>query len=352
MAISGLGGGMIDPNIGTTIRPPSGEGAAVSRPGGQGPGIANGAVVEGLVTGQNGDGYMVRIGSQTMNARSTIPLFIGQRFRAVWDSTTQPPMLRLQASDMAVLARFSGRDQQIASALLSRGLPLSDGVMQSVRQSWMAAGADPQKLGVMTELWARGLQMSDQNIQLFTWYMGLAPEEAMRIWKKIKDRIDDRRAGSAAELLEGLRDGDDDEIAMFMKAHAMAGRPARRGLDPAMLLAPAWWPAGDDDDGSAMARVSLAYEDQGGVRVSWMNFELDGISLGLVRGDVMTNERAISANIRLRDESNIPIVEEHLHELREDLADVGLPIQHLGVSPLRDDAISNRALTVGLDMEL
>lgn len=353
MAISGLPGGMIDPNAGSILHRPIGEGQAVQRPGTQAPGIANGAVVEGLVTEQNGDAYSVRIGAQTLTARSTIPLFVGQRFRAVWDSTSQPPTLKLQSSDMAVLSRFHGRDQQVASALLSRGLPVNDDVMRSIRQSWMAAGASPDKLGVMTELWARNIQMTDQNIALFSWYMGLAPEQAMQIWRRIKDKIDSHKFSSPRELLDALKDeGDDPEVARFMKAHAMAGRPARRGLDPAMLLAPAWWPVDDDSDGASMARVSLAQEEMNGSRVSWMNFEMEGLSLGLVRGDVMTNERTLSINIRLKDESQVATVEDALPDLRRELDDIALPIQHLGVGALRDDTREDRASTVGLDMEL
>lgn len=352
MAISGLPGGAIDHSTGGIIRPPSGEVHGVSRPGQQPGGIANGSIVEGLVTGANGENYMVRIGAQLMNARSTIPLFVGQRFRAVWDSTQQPPMLRLQASDMAVISRFSGRDREVAYALLSRGLPVNDGVMQSIRQSWMASGANSERLGVMAELWARGIQMTDQNIALFSWYMGLAPDEALRIWKKIKDKMRAGGWGSAQELLESLREEDDPEVAQFMKAHAMAGKPARRGLDPAMLLAPAWWPVDDEEGGGAMARVSLAHEEEGGVRVAWMNFELEGLSLGLVRGDVMTNERALSANIRVRDEDSLPIIEDALPELREELSEIPLPLQHLGVSALRDGEIRDRARAVGLDMEI
>lgn len=351
MAISGLPGGMIDPNAGNVIRPPSGV-QQVARPGAAGQGIANGSLVEGLVTGQNGDTYMVRIGSQTMNAKSTIPLFVGQRFRAVWDSTNVPPMLRLQSSDMAVISRFSGRDQQIAYALLSRGLPVNDEVMRSVRQSWMAAGASPDKLGVMAELWARGLQMTDANIALLTWYMNLTPQQAMQIWRRIKDKMDEQRFSSPKELLEALRDGDDEELARFLKAHAMAGKPARRGLDPAMLLAPAWWPVDDGLAEGTMARVSLAKEERGGVRVAWINFELDGVSLGLIRGDVMTNERALSINIRLKNETMIPVVEDALPELREDLKDVPLDLQHIGVSALRGEEFASHAAATGLDMEI
>lgn len=356
MAVSGLPGGMIDPNAGGAIRPPVGGGQPVARPGVAQPGIANGTVVEGLVTNKEGEAYTVRIGAQTLSARSTIPLFVGQRFRAVWDSSSAPPMLRLQQSDMALLARFGGRDQPVAFALLSRGLPVGDNVLLAIRQSWMQTGADPAKLGVLAELWARNLPMNETNIALFAWYMALTPAQAMEIWKKIRDRMRTQKFSSPGDLLDAIRGDGDPDVKRFLRAHALAGKPARKGLekglDPAMLLAPAWWPVDDAGGEPAMARVSFSSEERRGRHVWWLNFELEGESLGPVRGDVMTNGHAISVNIRLRDESKVPFVEENLPALRDDLSEVALPVQHLGVAPYRQDGRFVRAGTVGLDMEI
>ncbi|MDR1943530.1 MAG: flagellar hook-length control protein FliK, partial [Synergistaceae bacterium] len=244
--IGGLQGGAVNPNTGG-IRPPVGEGQGVARPGAQQtPQIPNGAVVEGLVVGKDGEAYQVRIGAHILNARSTIPLFVGQRFRAAWDSSAAPPMLRLQQTDLAVLSRFSGRDQQIAQALLTRGLPVNDDVIWTLRQQWMQNGGNPSKLGVLAELWARGAAMTEGNVALLVWYMELSPDRAMQIWKKIKDRLHSRKFNSPRELLEALRNEGDEDVRDFLRAHALAGKPARRGLDPAMLLAPAWWPLDDD----------------------------------------------------------------------------------------------------------
>ena len=110
--IGGLSGGIVDPGV----RGTSGEGTPVSRHGTQvsGRGIAYGSLVDGLVTAKDGEMYRVKIGAQTLSARSAVILFPGQRFRALWDASTSPPTLRLQHSDTAMLARFSGRDQQVA----------------------------------------------------------------------------------------------------------------------------------------------------------------------------------------------------------------------------------------------
>jgi hypothetical protein len=347
---------MINPNNpnAATIRPPVSDGQTVARPGDQqqqGPQIQNGAVVEGLVTAKEGDAYLVRIGNQMLNARSTIPLFIGQRFRAVWDSSTAPPMLRLQQSDMAVLARFTGKDQQIATALLSRGLSVKDDVIWGLRQQWMHNGGDPSKLGVMVELWARGAAMTENNIALLSWYMELLPGNAFEIWKKIRDRLHERKYNSPKELLSAIKGDDDADVRKFLQAHALAGKPARRGLDPAMLMAPAWWPVGDEESGrSMMARVSISTEELEDRRAWWLAFEMEGDSLGPVFGAVMTNGRAMSISLRLRDESKLDFVQDNLPELRDDLSEVPLVLQYLGIGTFRQDEM-NAAARQGLDLE-
>jgi hypothetical protein len=347
--VGGLDGGAINPNTGG-IRPPVGEGQA-ARPGAQGqPQIANGATVEGLVVGKDGETYQVRIGANLMNARSTVSLFVGQRFRAVWDSTTTPPMLRLQQADMAVLARFQGRDQQIAQSLLSRGLPVNDEVIWTLRQQWMQNGGNPSSLGVLAELWARGAAMTEANAALLAWYIELSPGAAMRIWKRIQDRLHSRKFGSPRELLAALEDDGDEDVRNFLKAHALAGKPAKQGLDPAMLLAPAWWPVDGGEEEPVMAKVSFSSGKAGGRQVWWVSFEMEGSALGPILGDVMTNSKSLSVNIRLEDTSKIQTVMENLPALRDDLSEIPLALQHLGVGALlRDEPYE--AQKQGLDME-
>ena len=348
---------MIDPNSGGVIRPPVGDGHAVSRPGAARPsapqGIADGALVEGLVTNKDGETYTVRIGSHNMTARSTVALFVGQRFRAVWDASTVPPMLRLQQSDMAVLARFSGRDQQLAAALLTRGLPVDDAVMLAMRQFWMKSGGNPADLGTLAELWARGVPMTEENIVLMTWYLGLSPARAMQIWRKIRERIRAGKFGSPKALLSALKNDDDPDVQKFLKAHAFASKPARQGLDPIMLLAPSWWPTGEGDDAS-MARVAYSHEGAGDRQVWWLTFEMEGNHIGDMVGDVMTNGRALSVNLRMKEESMVDVVADRLPELREELTEVGLDLQHLSVGKFKQDGRSraDRAHAMGLDMEV
>ena len=350
--IGGLYGGAIDPGGHGTggIRPPVGDGAPLSRPGAARPGgVVDGSLVEGLVTRKDGEMYYVKIGSQTLSARSTIPLFVGQRFRAVWDASTSPPTLRLRYADMTVLARFSGRDQSVAAAFLSRGMPVNEENVAELRRLWKKFGGELPRLGALAELWARGAGMTERNVDLLVWYMGLSQEEAAKIWKKIRERVRDRKISSPKELLAALRDGDDDDAVNFLAAHALAGRSAKGGLDPASLLAPAWWPIEVGAE-PAMARVAFAREvhDERGVwRVS---FDYEGRSLGPIHGGLMANERAMSINIKLENETQVERVRRSLPDLRQELSSVPLILQYLGVGIASRDEPGEDYY--GLDMEI
>ena len=347
--IGGLGGNAINPNAGG-IRPPVGDGQP-SRPVSHGAlQLPNGTTVEGLVLGKDGDLYQVRIGMNMMNARSNIPLFVGQRFRAIWDSTVTPPLLRLQQADMAVLGRFAGRDQDIASALLSRGLPVNDETIWTLRQQWMQSGGDPSRIGVLAELWARGAAMTEANAALLAWYMELTPGAAMHIWKKIQDRLHSKKFSSPKELLEALKEDGDSDVRDFLAAHALAGKPARRGLDPAMLLAPSWWPVEDSLGEPVMAKVSFSSGQKGERQVWRVSFEMEGSFIGPVWGNVMANSKAFSVNIRLEDAAKISAVMDNLPALRDDLSDIPLALQHLGVGALaRNERLTSSQH--GLDVE-
>ncbi|MDR1580140.1 MAG: flagellar hook-length control protein FliK [Synergistaceae bacterium] len=346
--IGGLSGGVVDPGV----RGTPGEGTPVSRPGAQAPGrgIADGSLVEGLVTSKDGEMYRVKIGAQTLSARSTVVLFPGQRFRALWDASTSPPTLRLQHSDTAMLARFSGRDQQVASALFSRGMPVDEESVAELRRQWLARGGDPAKLGAMAELWARGAELTEANVALLAWYMALTPEETARIWKKIRDRLRGKKTSSPKGLLSALKDGGDAEVSRFLASHAIAGRKARDGIDPAALLAPAWWPMSQDGE-PKRAKVAFSGEHHGERRVWRCAFGFEGDSLGPVNGDVVSNGMSVSINIRLESEKSADRVRAGLDELREELAEIPLNIQYLGASVAwrgEPEADERR----GLDMEI
>ena len=350
--ISGLHGGAIGPSGQGAggIRPPVGDGAPVSRPDAARPGvIADGTLVEGLVTRKDGDLYYVRIGSHTLTARSTVSLFAGQRFRAVWDGSTSPPTLRLRHADTTMSARFSGMERNVAEAFLSRGMPLSKELVAELRRLWTKGGAEPQRLGALAELWARGARMTEHNVDLLLWYMNLSPKEAARIWRRIRDRIRGGKFSSPKELLAALSEGDDGEIADFLEAHALAGRPARGGLDPASL-APAWWPVSAGEE-SAVARVALVREIHDERRVWRLSFDYEGRSLGAVSGALVANEKAMAVNIKLEDDTRAERVRRVLPALRRELSSIPLVLQYLGAGTAsKDDEAAGGYY--GVDMEI
>jgi hypothetical protein len=249
-----------------------------------------------------------------------------------------------------MLARFSGRDQQVASALFSRGMPVDEESVAELRRQWLARGGDPAKLGAMAELWARGAELTEANVMLLAWYMALTPEETARIWKKIRARLRGKKTSSPKELLTALKNGGDAEVARFLASHAIAGRKAREGIDPAALLAPAWWPMNQDGE-TKRARVAFSGEHHGERRVWRCAFGFDGDSLGPVNGDVVSNGTSVSINIRLETERSAEIVRAGLDELRGELAEIPLHIQYLGanVTP-RDETTADERR--GLDMEI
>lgn len=99
-----------------------------------------------------------------------------------------------------------------------------------------------------------------------------------------------------------------------------------------------------------MARVSVSSGERGGRRVWWVSFEMEGNRIGPILGDVMTNGRALSVNLKLKDHAQIPYVRDNMPALRDELNEIAMPVQHLGVGEFRPDdsrGLSQRTL----DME-
>jgi hypothetical protein len=259
-------------------------------------------------------------------------------------------MLRLRYADMTVAARFTGRDQNVALTLLSRGMPVNEEIVAELRKQWMKSGGDPAKLGALAELWARGEEMNERNVDMLVWYMGLSSEDVARLWKKIRERLRSRKFGSPKELLASLQEEGDEEVKTFLAAHTLAGRPAKHGLDPASLLAHAWWPMSGDDE-HMRARVAFSCESRDERHVWRTAFDFEGRSLGPVHGDAITNGKAMSANIRLDDERHAVRVRRSLPGLRRELASIPLALQYLGVGVSAvDDGEPEEHY--GLDMEI
>ena len=169
----------------------------ITRPGLTG--IRTGMTVEGQVLAKNDDGtYLVRVDvrgvPQELRARATVNLIVGERFNAVWDASGADgvPVLRLSQGELSFLSQVPLRDRELATALLSRGLPLSSEVLAAIKDAWRKSGSQPEQLSSMIELWARDVPMTAENALLLSEYAAMNGAEATEIWDKIRKELRER----------------------------------------------------------------------------------------------------------------------------------------------------------------
>ena len=305
---------------------------ALSLPG---KGIADGALVEGSVKGEGEGGYLVRIGNQTMTARSTLPLFVGQRFQAIWDSSGNVPLLRLRPEDAALVGRFSGLDKDVASMLLAKGLPINDEVIYRLRKELRRLGGGLGSLNSMVELLARGEKLSSENVSLISWYTGLSSDEATALWKKIRKSFREStfRGEDPLDVMKKLRDGDD-EVAHFLRGHALISRPPSDGLGGSALSS-AWWPVDDDDQMSAKVSFSVTSGEEKAFHL--VNFDMEGETLGPVKGRLESDGNSLIVALEVLSDESRQLLQRELESLRSDLNNVGLPLQYVGVESSREN---------------
>ncbi len=295
------------------------------------PRIANGAVVNGLVLEAKEEGaYMVRVAGQTLLARANLPLIPGQHFRAVWDASGDIPVLRLSQAETALIGKLPPGDREIASALLSRGLPLNEQALPSLRTAWSGMGALPEQLGPLAELWARGIPLTPGNVQILAWYFSLGDGDAASLWKKIREEVRRRsgRGENPATVLKELVNGSDDRGA-FLRGHGLLSRPSRDGVDPS-LLAPALLPAGDGED-ALMARITTGSWKRPGKSFWSVSFEIEGDRLGLLSGDVETDGRNLGVVLKAEREEAFEILNARRRALRRELGDLTTALQGLAI---------------------
>ncbi len=292
--------------------------------------IADGSVVEGIVLEARDGEYLVRILGQNLRALATLPLFQGQRFRAVFDSSGDVPLLRLTEQDSALLGPLHEQDRGVATALLSRGLPIKQEVLDMIRSAWLRAGGDPDTLGSFVELWARGIPLNPEAARLITWYSGMSAQDVASAWRKIREELRRRLASGEdpRHAIEAMK-GSDDEIGAFLRAHSHLSHPPREGLDPA-LLAATWWPAGNGDD-PLLARVTVSSGCVGDRPFYRLVFGVEGESLGQVEGDVESDGRSIVLTLTAERLSAFEKLRSNRHVLRDSLQDLSMAIQHIGV---------------------
>ena len=337
-------------------------------------GIRSGALVEGQVLSQNSEGsYTVRVSAQggqqyTLLARATVNLIVGEHFRAIWDlsGADKIPVLRLSEGELSFISKLPMADREMAMALLSRGMPLSDEVMHAVRESWRRMGGKSEQLGSILELWARDLPMTSGNVQILSWYMGLNGAAAGSIWARIRESLKERsrKGENPVDALRGMKEGEGregEEVSRFLQGHSMMLRAPRGGVDPALMGAPLW-PVSEDAP-HIMARVFLGRAQDGkdgendkngsGRRYWQIGFEVEGSRLGFVGGDVESDGRSYILNIFAEQLATCELIKRKRHAIKKELEGIPLALQFVGISQIEPEGTRRKLLQGrGLDVTI
>ncbi len=321
--------------------------------------VKTGSVVEGQVLAKNDDGsYLVRIDfrgqSQEMRARATVQLIVGEHFKAVWDASGSDgvPVLRLSPGELSFLSQVALRDRELATALLSRGLPISSEVLNAIKDAWRRMGSDGNKLASIIELWARDVPMTSENAQLLSEYAAMNGAEATEIWNKIRRELKNRAAKGEdpVSVLRGMKEGNDD-IAKFLQAQSILMKTPRQEVNPALLAAP-FWPLVDSENQNMTARVYVGRSAEDDGQKYWqVGFGITGNILGEVGGLVESDGRGCILTLNAEKISTCKLLESRRRELRRELDGIALPVQFIGISQRqieneRDALISGRGLDI------
>ena len=296
------------------------------------PSIPNGSIVSGTVLAAREEGsYLVNVEGRTLLAQANIPMLIGQRFRAVWDASGEIPVLRLSEEELALLGKLSAGDRDVAGALLSRGLSLDSKALASIRTAWLGMGSQPGQLAPLAELWARGLPMTEANVQLLSWYLSLDEKKTSDLWKRVRQELRTRlsRGDDPRKAVRSLLAGSD-ELANFLRGHGLLSAPARDGVDPS-LLAGAFLPAGEESS-PLYARVSAGASKRGDKSLWSVSFDMEGDRLGPISGFVETDGTSLSVILRAERESAYGELHRRARYLRRELEGVPLVLQNVAVT--------------------
>ncbi|MEA3284680.1 MAG: hypothetical protein U9Q00_06860 [Synergistota bacterium] len=304
----------------------------------KGKGIADGTVVEGRVLSAENGTYTVRIAGQNLMARSNLTLYPGQHFQALWDAKGDVPVLRLRPEDAALLGKLPQGDREAASLLLSKGLPLTDELMLGLRREFRRLGGDSVSMNSLVELMARGEAVTSEKANLLSWYLSMDSNSVAAQWRRIREELRERsrRGEHPLESLRDMKEGED-ESSLFLRAHSLVSRPPREPFSHA-ALAGAWWPSPDEDSLPARVRFSSSGGGPGEERRYYqVSFALDGVAIGEVSGRLESDGKALAVSINAEDPAGRDSISERLDELRDDLSDLGMSLQYLGVEGRRKD---------------
>lgn len=303
-------------------------------------GMRTGQVVEGSVLGQNQDGtYLVRVevngGTQELRARATVSLIPGERFRAVWDASGPDgiPVLRLSQGELSFLSQIPAKDRELATALLARGLPLSNEVLSAIKDAWRKSGGN-ENLSSFIELWARDVPMTLENASLLSQYAAMNGAEATEMWNKIRRELKNKTKEGAdpVKVLRNMKEGSDD-IARFLQAQSILMKSPRNDVNPALLAAP-FWPLMDSPSQQNMtAKVYVGRSSSDDGQKYWqVGFGITGSNLGEVGGLVESDGKTCNLTLNAEKPSTCRLIEKRRRELRRELQGVGIPVAFIGVA--------------------
>ncbi|MBQ7216703.1 MAG: hypothetical protein IJS39_12060 [Synergistaceae bacterium] len=322
-------------------------------------GVRTGTVVEGSVLSQNSDGtYLVRVDvngvPQELRARATLSLIPGEHFRAVWDASGPDgvPVLRLSQGELSFLSQIPARDRELATALLSRGLPLSSEVLNAIKDAWRKNGGDSGELSSFIELWARDVPMTQENAALLSQYAAMNGQEATEMWNRIRKELRERSKGGRdpVKALRDMKDGSD-EVAKFLQAQSILMKSPRNDVNPALLAAP-FWPLMENSSQNMTARIYVgrsAQED--GQRYWQVGFGITGSVLGEVGGLVESDGKSCNLTLNAEKPETCKILERRRRELRRELQGLEIPVTFIGIAMKapeteRDMLLAGRGLDI------
>ncbi len=322
-------------------------------------GVKTGMVVEGSVLSQNTDGtYLVRVDvngtAQELRARATLSLIPGEHFRAVWDASGPDgvPVLRLSQGELSFLSQIPARDRELATALLARGLPLSNEVLTAIKDAWRKTGSQDGQLSSFIELWARDVPMTLENASLLSQYAAMNGSEATEMWNRIRRELKDR-TGKGMDPVKALRDMKEgsDDIAKFLQAQSILMKSPRSEVNPALLAAP-FWPLMDSSSQNMTAKIYVGRSaEEDGQRYWQVGFGITGSVLGEVGGLVESDGKSCNLTLNADRPDTCRVLERRRRELRRELEGVAIPVSFIGISMRaveteRDLLIAGRGLDI------
>ena len=322
-------------------------------------GVRTGQVVEGNVLAQNQDGtYLVRVDvngvPQELRARATVSLIPGERFRAVWDASGSDgvPVLRLSQGELSFLSQIPAKDRELATALLSRGLPLSSEVLSAIKDAWRKAGGQ-ENLSSFIELWARDVPMTLENASLLSQYATMSGAEATEMWNKIRRELKERTKGGndPVKILRSMKESTDD-VGKFLQAQSILMKSPRHDVNPALLAAP-FWPLTDSQSQQNMtAKIYVGRSGSDDGQKYWqVGFGITGSNLGEVGGLVESDGKSCNLTLNAEKPSTCRLIEKRRRELRKELQGVGIPVAFIGIA-LKAPETAKDVLAAGRGLDI